>query len=280
MKKLKTQKGITLIALIITIVVLLILAVVAIGAVQDSNIVGYAQNAAGGYDKAKVEENYTLSGYEAVLNQYANGNSVENNNGSNNQESSGDNNGGTNDNTGEENNGENTEGGDEEPEETPPAVIYYSKTLNTNMNDYVDALALTDSLIGWNKKITYVSGSNKLKVELVPGTTVQSFSVIYVTYTDAQGSVYKYAISNPKNPWTLEQFKNSMPYNFIPSGSWTKPSGETYTANENGAQGVTADIYAPISQIPVFEGQWQIDEANTTQEGLTYLSNVLIDVIN
>ena len=73
MKNLKTQQGITLIALIITIVVLLILAVVAIGAVQDSNIVGYAQNAAGGYDSAKANEIDALSGYENILSQYANG---------------------------------------------------------------------------------------------------------------------------------------------------------------------------------------------------------------
>ena len=84
MKKLKTQKGITLIALIITIVVLLILAVVSIGAVQDSNIVGYAQNAAGGYDKAKGNENNTISGYENILSQYANGgNSIGNAGGDN-----------------------------------------------------------------------------------------------------------------------------------------------------------------------------------------------------
>ena len=73
MKKLKTQKGITLIALIITIVVLLILAVVAIGAAQESNIVGYAQNAAGKYEEGKGDENNSIAGYEDLLSKYANG---------------------------------------------------------------------------------------------------------------------------------------------------------------------------------------------------------------
>ena len=44
MKRTKTQKGITLVALIITIIVLLILAVVAIGAVQNDGIIEYAKN--------------------------------------------------------------------------------------------------------------------------------------------------------------------------------------------------------------------------------------------
>ena len=69
----KLQKGITLIALIITIVVLLIIAVVAIGVAQDSNIVGYAQNAAGKYEEGKGLENDAIAGYENLLNKYANG---------------------------------------------------------------------------------------------------------------------------------------------------------------------------------------------------------------
>ena len=69
----KTQRGITLIALIITIVVLLILAVVAIGAAQESNIVGYAQNAATKYEEGKGIENNTISDMEELLGMYANG---------------------------------------------------------------------------------------------------------------------------------------------------------------------------------------------------------------
>ena len=89
MKKpnLKNNKGITLIALIITIVVLFILAIVAIGAAQDSNIVGYAQNAAGKYEEGKGLENNTIAGYEYILNQYSSGgNSIGNNGGSNTSE--------------------------------------------------------------------------------------------------------------------------------------------------------------------------------------------------
>ena len=73
----RESKGITLIALIITIVVLLILAVVAIGAAQDSNIVGYAQNAAGGYDKAKANEVDDLAKYENEIEKYLPGEKKE-----------------------------------------------------------------------------------------------------------------------------------------------------------------------------------------------------------
>ena len=65
----RRQKGITLIALIITIVVLLILAVVTIGAINDSNIINYAENAATDYEKAKTDENKALEGYLGMIEQ-------------------------------------------------------------------------------------------------------------------------------------------------------------------------------------------------------------------
>ena len=67
MKKIKSQKGITLLALIITIVVLLILAVVAIGAVRDSKIIAHAQNAGTTYEEAKNNETTILGQYETLL---------------------------------------------------------------------------------------------------------------------------------------------------------------------------------------------------------------------
>ena len=71
MKKFKKQKGITLVALIITIVVLLILAMVAIGAVQESNIIGHAQNAAGSYNQAKNNEITEIASAEGILDKYS-----------------------------------------------------------------------------------------------------------------------------------------------------------------------------------------------------------------
>ena len=70
MKKLKTQKGITLVALVITIIVLLILAVVAIGAVQDSKIIEHSQKAATTYNSKKAEEDSKLSDYEDKIATY------------------------------------------------------------------------------------------------------------------------------------------------------------------------------------------------------------------
>ena len=71
MKRIKEEKGITLVALIITIVVLLILAAVAIGTVRDSDIIEYAKNAAGSYNQAKNNELSEIQSAEDLLKQYA-----------------------------------------------------------------------------------------------------------------------------------------------------------------------------------------------------------------
>ena len=73
LRKSKTQKGITLIALIITIVVLLILAAVAIASIQNDGILTYAQNAAKDYNQAAKKEQDMLQEY---LNFLENGGSV------------------------------------------------------------------------------------------------------------------------------------------------------------------------------------------------------------
>ena len=76
MKKSKTQKGITLIALIITIVVLLILAVVTINAIQGDGIIRYAENAADEYTSKSNEEQETLDYYSTVLEDNQPGSSI------------------------------------------------------------------------------------------------------------------------------------------------------------------------------------------------------------
>ena len=63
-QKLKTNKGITLIALILTIIVLLILAVVAINAVKGDGIISHAKNAKTDYTKAQKNEQDMLLQYE------------------------------------------------------------------------------------------------------------------------------------------------------------------------------------------------------------------------
>ena len=66
-QKLKTNKGITLIALIITIIVLLILAVVAISAVKGDGIIAHAKNAKLQYSEAQTNETSIISGYETYI---------------------------------------------------------------------------------------------------------------------------------------------------------------------------------------------------------------------
>ena len=63
MKRTKTEKGITLIALIITVIILLILAVVARGAVQNDGIIQHAKNARDEYGKAQENEQGIIDGY-------------------------------------------------------------------------------------------------------------------------------------------------------------------------------------------------------------------------
>jgi len=70
MNKIKTSKGITLIALIITIIVLLILAVVAINSVNKTGIINYAQNAVDDYRAGQTKENEAIQGYMEYLEKY------------------------------------------------------------------------------------------------------------------------------------------------------------------------------------------------------------------
>ena len=58
---LREEKGITLVALIITIIVLIILAAVTIIAVQNTDLVGRAQNATITYAANQKYENETLT---------------------------------------------------------------------------------------------------------------------------------------------------------------------------------------------------------------------------
>lgn len=64
---LKTEKGITLVALIITIIVLVILAAVSIAAVYQSKIVNYAINGTYNYAQEGLKENRVIEGTESLL---------------------------------------------------------------------------------------------------------------------------------------------------------------------------------------------------------------------
>jgi len=77
--KIKTQKGITLVALVITIIVLLILAAVAIGAIQNKGIIKYAQNASADYEAAEKQEQSVLASLLDKIKEKAPGNSGEGN---------------------------------------------------------------------------------------------------------------------------------------------------------------------------------------------------------
>ena len=67
MKKTKTQKGITLLALVITIVVLLILAGVAINSITSTNLIDQAATAGQKWNEAQGNESTTLGSYESEI---------------------------------------------------------------------------------------------------------------------------------------------------------------------------------------------------------------------
>ena len=73
MKKNKTEKGITLVALIITIIVLLILAVVAIGVVTGDGILFHAKDASTKYTEKADEENSTIEDYAEMIEEQTGG---------------------------------------------------------------------------------------------------------------------------------------------------------------------------------------------------------------
>ena len=73
-KQLKSNKGITLIALVITIIVLLILAGVSIAMLTGQNgILTQAQNAKNRTEEAQAEEKNRLNEYNNIINNYVNG---------------------------------------------------------------------------------------------------------------------------------------------------------------------------------------------------------------
>ena len=80
-RKVKQEKGITLVALIITIIVLLILAVVTIAAVSGNGIINHAENARDSYKTAQNNEASMLSTYETYLNTQTSKSASNTNNG-------------------------------------------------------------------------------------------------------------------------------------------------------------------------------------------------------
>ncbi len=65
MKKIKNQKGITLIALVITIIILLILAGVALSIIFNGGVIDKSQNAVDSYEYSSKNEKEKLEDLEA-----------------------------------------------------------------------------------------------------------------------------------------------------------------------------------------------------------------------
>ena len=70
MKKYKSQRGITLIALVITIIILLILAGISIAALTNQGLLKNAKEAQNATEKAEEEQGKVLNEYEDEINKY------------------------------------------------------------------------------------------------------------------------------------------------------------------------------------------------------------------
>lgn len=66
----KSEKGITLVALVITIIILLILAGIAIGSLTESGLFDKTREAENKYGNAANEENNTFNEYGNWINNY------------------------------------------------------------------------------------------------------------------------------------------------------------------------------------------------------------------
>ena len=66
----KSQKGITLVALVITIIILLILAGISIASLNGSSLFENTRKAESSYKNAQNEENATINNYGQWINNY------------------------------------------------------------------------------------------------------------------------------------------------------------------------------------------------------------------
>ena len=78
MKKLKRNRGITLVALIITIIILLILAAVTIISITGDGIISESRQAKEEYEKSKQEEEGLLGGYISKMDELSSGENSDN----------------------------------------------------------------------------------------------------------------------------------------------------------------------------------------------------------
>ena len=154
MKKLKENKGITLVALIITIIVLLIIAAVTIMALDGENgIIRKSKQARVDYEKGKQEEEGLLSGYLSKMDEISSGESSRDNGGSTEgeKENSGDDNSGSNS-TGE-NSEDNSSTGNNSSNNTIGTIIsktdaYVGYYADVDGNGTVDGIIYADLAIG------------------------------------------------------------------------------------------------------------------------------------
>ena len=195
MKKTRTQKGITLIALIITIIVLLILAIVTIGAIKNDGLIQYAQNARKDYTDAANKEQEDLN---TLLGK------IEGNAPGNNGEGTG----------GEGSGGENLEGSTDTlvPEEIQDTML--DKTENTTTYDI------------YGNKIVVPAGF-KILVDETTGYTAEDISVTKgVVIQDRNGNEFVWV---PVGKIYTDTAKTEEKAKTITLGRY-----ESFVKNENG----------------------------------------------
>jgi len=150
-----------------------------------------------------------------------------------------------------------------------------AKTLNSNFDDFAEALDMDPNTYRvYDHKITYLSGNSKIDIKMGYHVGLPYRSKIFLTYTNEKGDKLYYAVC--KEEYSIESFKDYFyAQDYVEPGSWAQYLGNNYTINDGSDSG---RIYESITELPTFEGNWVIDEENSTATGIKYLSKVLIDV--
>ena len=237
MKNEKTQKGITLIALIITIVVLLILAVVAIGSVQESGIIGHAQNAASTYNQAKANEIDALASYETLIED-----SLK-----------------------------------EEPVVKQKTFTLTSDTDSIFTTEFKNLFGGNYSSTPKNiAKLTYKSEEYKLVVSSGCTDTIGSTYLIYVTYYKNEDVSSNYTLRGPSGYFNDDGTSSNCYYYPHYVKGWNDANNIIGKCTCESA-GPGANIYGALIEFPEFVGEWEIDTENSNDYGIQYLQGILVE---
>ena len=191
MRRIKNEKGITLLVLIIIVIVLLLLSALTIGSLEDTDLVGYTKEASDSYEEAKKKHETEFDSSMEALKELQDGDKndeeSEDVNGDNNGASSGD----VNQDNNENESGDGTEGDDENG----------SNEVDEN---YYDISFLDLSTSGWSG-ITFPTENEKMVFMFENSNNEKGFIAIQsdgsLVYFEKMNNKDVYSYVSGMNKW-------------------------------------------------------------------------------